>query len=368
MKELLVRQYFSLKKYIDVITRSINDSPNNPEIAKFRSWLNSTIDEINLGVERASKYLDSEIEEQQFAVLSQFTSFKSDLQFCDLRFLPSLFRFSKDDVVAYRLMELVHRSHKQAKATPFAISDSSFGIYPYKDMPPLYSLTITDQKSLLHLPLMFHEFGHLLYSFHKRELDDLVTEFRTELSSFLINPSTHNDYKQAVNDDRVKKMLFTWYGWTQEFFCDVVGLYIGGAAFLNSFSYFFQLDGVEAFYRSEQSLELSNHPPTYLRIKILLHFAQGLGISESKRVEKDWNILERRYKKSSDHFGYYSYQYEPELIKVIESMIIETDPQLLFKETGNKMISSLEESWNVIYSRPNEYLEWERKVLKELES
>ena len=76
------------------------------------------------------------------------------------------------------MLRFLHDSNAKTATLPFGLSDGSFAIYPTDKIPPIYLVPTSRQTTLLYLPLLFHEFGHLLYACHKTELDELVKDLQ----------------------------------------------------------------------------------------------------------------------------------------------------------------------------------------------
>ncbi len=97
------------------------------------------------------------------------------------------------------------------------------------------SFPSNEQPGLLFQVLHFHEFGHLLYIYHKPELDALVKEIQAEVDEMLMPTSFRNDRHAERQAAERRAIVDTWYKWAQELLCDAVGLAIGGPAFLQAF-------------------------------------------------------------------------------------------------------------------------------------
>ncbi len=126
-----------------------------------------------------------------------------------------------------------------------AVSNEDFSIWPV--IPTMYLLPCTAQHSLLYLPLFFHEFGHLLYALHHQEMDALVKSLQEKIAD-LLTPMIHLD--DAMASEAVKEQQIVveqWYEWTQELFCDAVGLTIGGSADVRAFSTYLRMRGRDHF-------------------------------------------------------------------------------------------------------------------------
>ena len=73
-----------------------------------------------------------------------------------------------------------------------ALSDGDFASWPQPNWPTIYFMPPSAQHRLLYLPLFFHEFGHLLYSCHEPELDELIKALQKVIAQFL-EPSAQRD-------------------------------------------------------------------------------------------------------------------------------------------------------------------------------
>ena len=146
-------------------------------------------------------------------------------------------------------------------------ADDDVIIIPAKGLP-FYFFPCLEQRGLRFQPLFFHEFGHLLYKCHEQELDVLVGEFQQVVESELLPASQRNQYAQEQARIR-QSIVETWYKWTQEFFCDAVGLVIGGPSFLNAFSEYVNKFQLSDYYRQPSDLHGSTHPISRLRIELL---------------------------------------------------------------------------------------------------
>jgi hypothetical protein len=128
----------------------------------------------------------------------------------------------------------VHSQLPATESIPAAFADGDCMIWPFLHIAPTYFFPFLEQKGLLYQPLLFHEFGHLLYVCHKREMDDFVGEFQRKVEDVLAPPSQRNDQHADIQAGQRQTIVDTWYRWSQELFCDAVGLTIGGPSFIRA--------------------------------------------------------------------------------------------------------------------------------------
>jgi len=131
----------------------------------------------------------------------------------------------------------LHKSHPRTTTIPAAFADGECAVWPFRlHIAPVYFFPSVEQHGLLYQLLFFHEFGHLLYVFHKPRMDELVRNLQRAIEDRLIPASQRNDRYVDIQAAERLAVSFTWYRWTQEFFCDTVGLSVGGPCFLRAFS------------------------------------------------------------------------------------------------------------------------------------
>src|SRR5205814_7755143 len=103
-------------------------------------------------------------------ILSATQNLSTFFEIVNSRLATPAARGRPDDRLGLLVLRFLHDSHTKTASLPFAISDGSFAIYPTEQVPPIYLVPTSRQMTLLYLPLLFHEFGHLLYRRHKAEL------------------------------------------------------------------------------------------------------------------------------------------------------------------------------------------------------
>jgi hypothetical protein len=186
-----------------------------------------------------------------------------------------------------------------------------------------------EKWGLPYLPLLFHEFGHVLYAVHKPEMDDLVGELQRQIPGLLLPLAGRNDPRAQQQATQRQVIAYTWYAWAQEFFCDAVGLVIGGPAYLHAFSNFL-LGGLNRgdFSREPRDLTASLHPVSRLRIQFLVERARSSGFDvDADIVQRLWEGLARELGLAEEYHGYYDATLAGPLRQTIEDMLIESAPR-----------------------------------------
>src|SRR5205807_2168614 len=216
------------------------------------------------------RYLSSPQDDILEEVLSNTKQAALLLRLLSERLAPPVLRACENDRLCLSVISWMHDVHPRTASIPAAHGDGSIGVWPLVTIVPIYFFPCLEQRGLLYLPLNFHELGHVLYALQKQEMDDLVRDLQQEVEAVLRPRSRRNDPHSRVQASRQRLVVNAWYSWAQEFFCDAIGLSIGGPAFLHSFSNYLSRLVKEDFYQPESDLRHGAHPVTWLRIKFLI--------------------------------------------------------------------------------------------------
>lgn len=284
-----------------------------------------------------------------------------------------IIRSSQSDRLSLKLVSWLHQEHPNTRDYPPAVSTGDCSILPFIQLCPIYFFPAVEQKVLLYQPLFFHEFGHLLYRCHQRELDELVHDLQRDIGKILTPRSYRSDKHFSLQRNRRQNVLETWYGWAQELFCDAIGMVIGGPSFLWSFSTYMGTLGRSDFYRPPSSLKSSTHPVTWLRIKLLLSQARTRGlIAEADAIEDEWRGIAGVMGIDEDYHGYYDEAFNASILRMLQDAITEVGPrEYLPKEIEEDVgtphanatpVALTNRAWHAFFSGEIDYQEWETKA------
>jgi hypothetical protein len=183
------------------------------------------------------------------------------------------------------------------------------------------------QTTLLYLPLLFHEFGHLLYACHKSEMDDLVKDFQSVVARALAPKSVRSRAGATRSSTFRRQVVTAWYAWAQEFYCDAVGITIGGPCFLKAFSHYFRTRSSDQYFVPRDQQLLRRHPVTWLRTKLLVDRAHKYGMdSLADGVENAWAETARVLGVHEDYEGTWADEFFVPLRQMLDDMIEESQP------------------------------------------
>jgi len=318
--------------------------------------------EENLAFVVYGETIEQELLSSTHAVTRKFRAFN--------RLAAHLFRAVSDDRLCLKFIRWVHAQHKETNGVPFAFSNDEFSMLP--SAPPIYFVPIAAQYGLLYLPLLLHEFGHLLYILHRPEMEQLINELQIQIKR-LLEPAMDSDDFFASREERQRSVIAErWFEWTQEFFCDAVGLQMAGPAYLNAVSRFTKWLGRDEFSLSERELQTSNHPVTLLRIRLLCERAVSMGFDEIGRsVLDDWEQTASALGVTEEHFGFFEPSFGQLLSKTVDDMLAEAAPPRCLKGTrkaGEPWTAPdelLNDAWTMFLTKPGGYDAWEREQIGE---
>ena len=270
----------------------------------------------------------------------------------------------------------MHGAHDRSRTVPGAISDGGTAILPLlglRQPVPIYYLPCAEQRGLLFQPLLFHEFGHLLYQLHREEMDDLIWDLQRRITEGLQPAARRNDRHAEGQRVQRRQIVETWYPWAQELFCDAVGLAIGGPAFLLALSKHLSVVDASSFYRRVPDLAMSSHPVTWLRVNLLSERARELGYGAAAAdVEREWAVAAGALGVTEDYHGYYDRSFAAFVRRTVDDMLTEAGPRPCLPEeadgggwgpAGGSMPGLFNAAWQRYLQDKDDYWAWEQSTI-----
>ncbi len=215
-----------------------------------------------------------------------------------------------------------------------------------------------------------------LHSNHQetKAFPPLVAELQKDIADLIFPLFQRNDRHSEIQAQRRQLVVDTWYSWTQELFCDAVGLRLGGPSFLYAFSSYLGTVSGNDFYRKVRDLELSDHPVTWLRVHFLAKKARITGFDRlAGSIEDEWNVLAQTMQVREDYHGFYDKVLEKAVWDTIENMLIEAEPRPCTKsevelddwKIGDSPIKLVNLAWHhKKQDTTASYAKWEEKYIK----
>lgn len=373
MRALLRRSNQALLGEVDKLESALSSASVLPELSAYDKWIGEVCAHVREQGFQNLQDLDRGRDEILPDVLSETQRLAGWFRLYNERLVGPLLRSLPSDRLCLRVIAWLHSSHPEVQHVPAALSDGSFGVWPDPRLPIVYFMPSSRQLGLLYLPLLFHQFGHLLYTCHKPEMDDLVRELQERIED-LLTPISQRDDAQARERAKLRKAIVeTWYEWAQELFCDAVGFTIGGPCFIHAFSTYFQMGGRSVFHLPPEDLEMSSHPVTWLRIRLLTDRVRKAGLfTESDDLKTEWDNIAKMVGVSEDYYGFYGAEFLPHVRQTLDDMLVETSPyhyidsdlsSSKWDPDRSSPVHLVNRAWSVFLDDPEEYDRWERRVI-----
>lgn len=369
MKHILSFSVGDLRREISAARNAISEVKIPKELEGYRDWINGVLNYFDLEVEKLQYYLSLNLTDSELleALTTDFIRHRNTFSLLSNTYIPLLLRVNSKDMLALRFIHWLHLEHEQTVYHPFIIANGDFSIYPSKDSPIRYHLPLTSQLSLLHLPLIFHEFGHLLFVKHREEMVALIKDYQKKLDEIIVMPIQKFDSKNSTELNKRSLIIETWFEWIEEMFCDLVGLTIGGASYLQAFSHFIRFGGSSSYFVTDRDLARRSHPVSWLRLKIMKERAEKLGlINEHSEVSKDWDEISKVLKVKEDYFGYYDQDFHELIQSTLEDMLTEANPITFgsyLDSRDENFIKLFNEAWALYLKDPVNYPTWETDAI-----
>jgi hypothetical protein len=150
---------------------------------------------------------------------------------------------------------------------------------------------------------------------------------------------------------------------------------MGGPSFARSFSFYFRTIGQDAYQRSFTDQIRSNHPVTWLRIRMLAERTRKIGFNEvADQIEDDWENVARLLRIQEDYFGCYDRAFLPDLNRTLDDMLTETAPRPAADDEVNytgpvtrtltpPVVFNL--AWRRLEANSSEYVRWEAQAVSD---
>jgi hypothetical protein len=372
MREILRASNSDLLAEVDRLFVALKNKSVVPELATYRHYIIGAC--MCVREQLLSNLHDLDVDDEDILpdILSDTQRLARELGLYNQQLAGPILRGLESDRLSLRIINWLHAVHDKTKRIPAAMSNEEFGIWPSNSLPAIYFMPASAQAGLRYQPLFYHEYGHLLYACCQPEMDMLVRELQIQIAEIL-EPLTHrNDVYGQIEAIRRASIVLVWYSWSQEIFCDAVGLTIGGPAFLHAFNHYLRMGHRSNYYCSADELRHNTHPVTWLRIHLLAHRARSLGYAPlADTIEREWATIAGALKISEDYFGFYENEFLPIVIQTVDDMLTEAASYHFSPhESGDREWSSdstpihlVNRAWYQFKTDPDSYNQWERQTI-----
>lgn len=277
--------------------------------------------------------------------------------------------YKEPEIFFYQVITQIYAEHR-INALPPIVSTISNHDYYYWAVPyfEIIALPSGEEHSLLNLPDMYHEIGHLLHSMFAGkscETSEMMIDkyFAKEIAKVQGNGTS------AHFQEKLEEAKYLWEAsWLEEFTCDLVGTYMTGAAYAWT-----NLKLLSTGHGSTKIFEYSqSHPADEARMRIIILMLEKLGlIVDKNRVEAAWKVFLKDTKVFKPKA--YPVLYPQKILqKIVDEFFVfyqnadlASHPELINKnETSISYL--LNDAWSNAQGNPAEYFTYETNAINGL--
>lgn len=314
MKEFVKALYADLMHRIDLVVAEIEKMDHHDDYRdRFLEVTLEKFQELRLPIQNALKIGALEFDALAGNYLYLYNRAHREFNaYHSYRFL-AIKNYKDPEIFFYRLINKIYQEHR-INAQPPIVSTISNHDYYYWAVPlfEIIALPSGEENSLLNLPDIYHEIGHLLFSMFKGKSCELSgLEIDKHFKRELVRLEDNNQYQHF--GDQVQRAKYLWQSsWLEEFSCDLAGAYMTGAAYAwTNLKLISSGHGSSKIYDDSES-----HPANEARMRIIIVMLEKLGLEEEKnKVEATWKV----FLKDTEMFkpGHYDFLYPQKLLQII---------------------------------------------------
>lgn len=266
--------------------------------------------------------------------------------------------YKEPEIFFNKIISQVYHEHRINALPPIISTTSNHHLY-YWTIPQydIIFLPMGEEESLLNLPDMYHEIGHLLYTMFEAKSSE---NSAMEIDRYFMG------IKHQNKEIEIKKNNFLWRKkWIEEFTCDMTATYMVGSAYAWTYLKLLSNElGNTDIYRHS-----STHPCDEARMRIIILMMDKLGLNEEKRqFESIWNSFLETSVKPKNH----DFIYPPYIFKLMVDEFFEfyqnADLASVFelKNSTNSISKILNNAWNITRDPSIDYLDFEKQQIRNL--
>lgn len=283
----------------------------------------------------------------------------------------ALKNYGDPEFYLFRLISRIYDEHR-LKAVPPIVStisnqDDYYWAHPYFET---IALPADEEKSLLNLPDLSHEIGHLLYD---QFLGKCVETSRVSIEAHfdaelvrVFNEGLGDELKNLLSDAQEE-----WdNAWIVEFACDLIGAYMTGGAYAWT-----NLKIVSTGHGSAKIYQYyDSHPADEARMRIIIMILEKLDLhQDAGEVQAAWDV----FLQDTEHFkpNNYDLVFPDGLLQMLVDEVYQffhnadlaSYPELK-RRTPKAICEILNDAWQHAKDNPGAYQQFEQDRILELKA
>ncbi|MDF2188323.1 hypothetical protein [Paraflavitalea sp. CAU 1676] len=290
MKDFIKALYVDLLHRIDIVVADINGRSIHPDIRnRFIAETNKQFSDIRDEIISTINGGDLDLPQMEGNNLYKFNGlYRTFMAIHSYRYL-AIRNYDDPEIFFFKLISKIYSEHRISAIPPIVSTisnhDSYYWAVPYFE---IIALPCGEEYSLLNLPDMYHEIGHLLHSMFQGK--------SCEISSGVIEQHFDRELVRIQDEglgahyaDAIDEAKYLWKeSWLEEFSCDLVGAYMTGAAYgWTNLKLLSTGRGFGKIYERNES-----HPADEARMRLIICMLDKLGLHQEKaEIELAWQIF-----------------------------------------------------------------------------
>ena len=284
--------------------------------------------------------------------------------------VPAILHYGPSDHYFFALATKVTAQVNYPFPTPIVSAFSKDYYWAQPDFN-LLSVPVLEEYSLLGLPDLFHELGHIVI--HQCR-DDLWGQFEVELKAHFATEKqrARDGQKPPEYEDVIEQLQVQWVdAWTAEFASDMVATYLVGPAYGWANLRLCSSSLSDDVFRPGTDDIGGTHPSDDARLRGIVKVLNRLGLeANAGQIEQRWSeyVTLTGYSTPPD----YALCYPIVLIESLAKFVLHGCAALGLKAfteqaplLGNIPIL-LNDAWEQFLAKPDEYPQWEESRLAEV--
>lgn len=227
-----------------------------------------------------------------------------------------------------------------------------------------------EERSLLNLPDLYHEMGHLIYNqsdyYLKQDIEDIIDRYYRDES------------QRVINEDRpsfligfYREKYSAWVNaWIMEFTCDLIATFLVGPAYAWTNLKLTTLSSADDRIFQDSA----SHPSDESRMRAIFYMLKKMGHNtEVTELEKNWS--EFLTVTNNPVPQYYAYVFPQHIIEQLADYVFEGCKAIDLKvyseqvaEFTNPIPKILNDAWLQILNHPESFQEWEKDQIALIQS
>lgn len=372
MNNFIKALYADLLHRIDVVVADIKGLPHHADIKD--RFIDDTLNQFSaIRNELQSAFDTGVLELEIFAGNNLFRFNRVHRTFKAIhsyRYL-AIKNYKEPEVFFYQVITQIYTEHR-INALPPIVSTISNHDYYYWAVPyfEIIALPSGEEHSLLNLPDMYHEIGHLLHSmFGGKSCETSGITIDKHFAKEIVR--VQDDGTAAHFQVKLEEAKYLWEAsWLEEFTCDLVGTYMTGAAYAWT-----NLKLLSTGHGSTKIFEYSqSHPADEARMRIIILMLEKLGLTDDKnRVEAAWKVFlkDTEVFKPNDYPLLYPQKLLQQIVDEFFTFYQNADlvsyPELVAKG-ANSISQLLNDAWSSAQTNPTDYFDYETNSVARLKA